>query len=370
MGATVKITRATTRVLATLDETPLVEGLPESAEHSGHRELIFLELDTDAGLTGLGLTFWHGALAPALRTAVEALGELVVGHDPTRLEALRAMLTAATGRTSALGSGLFHLALAAVDIACWDIMARAAGKSVCDLAGGFRDRVPAYASGALLRGFSLECLEQTSATLVEMGFQQLKMQCGSEPTPAESVQRVRAVRQAIGPDVDLMCDVNQNWTVHHAVQLGQRLEPYNLFWLEDPVTAEDHAGLARVAAALTTPIAAGEYAYGLAQFRQLLEAHAMDVVMIDLLRVGGITPWLKVAHLAEAFNLPVVSHRIPEIHVQLVSAIPNGLTVEYRPFTAGIFEEVPRLVAGELVVPDRPGLGLRLDPAAIRRYGV
>src|SRR5262249_35314159 len=161
-------------------------------------------------MSGLGLTFWHGALAPALRAAVDSFAELVIGQDPTRVEAIGDMLRAATGRTSANGSGLFHLALAAVDIACWDLRGKAAGESISQLAGGFRDRVPAYASGALLRGFPLDCLEKTSALLVDMGFRQMKMQCGGEATIGESVERVRVVREAIGPGVELMCDVNQN----------------------------------------------------------------------------------------------------------------------------------------------------------------
>ena len=133
---------------------------------------------------------------------------------------------------------------------------------------------------------------------------------------------------------------------------------------------DDYPGLARVADALTTPIAAGEYVYGIAPFRHLLEARAIDVVMIDLVRVGGITQWLKVAGMAEAFNLPVVSHLVPEIHVHLIAAIPNGLTVEYMPWTLGLFEETPALEQGQLVVPNKPGLGLAFDQAAIKRYQV
>jgi L-alanine-DL-glutamate epimerase-like enolase superfamily enzyme len=198
----------------------------------------------------------------------------------------------------------------------------------------------------------------------------MKMQCGSEPTVAASIERVRVVREAIGPDIDLMCDINQLWSVPHAVEVGRRLEPYHLFWLEDPVAHDDYAGLAHVADALTTPIAAGEYHYGIVPFRHLLEARAIDIVMIDVLRVGGITPWMKVAGMAEAFNVPVVSHLVPEIHVHLIGAIPNGLTVEYMPWSLRLFEETPALEGGLLVVPDRPGLGLAFDQAALRRYQV
>ena len=167
-----------------------------------------------------------------------------------------------------------------------------------------------------------------------------------------------------------MCDINQLWSVHHAIEVGRRIAPYHLFWLEDPTAHDDYAGLARVADALTTPIAAGEYHYGIVPFRHLLEARSIDIVMIDLLRVGGITQWMKVAGMAEAFNLPVVSHLIPEIHVHLVAAIPNGLTVEYMPWTLRLFEETPAIEGGRLVVPKKPGLGLAFDQAAIKRYQV
>src|SRR5262249_24244444 len=138
----------------------------------------------------------------------------------------------------------------------------------------------------------------------------------------------------------------------------------------DAVAHDDYAGLARVADALATPIAAGEYHYGIVPFRHLLEARSVDIAMIDLLRVGGITQWMKVAGMAEAFNLPVVSHLVPELHVHFVAAVPNGLTVEYMPWTLRLFEETPALEHGQLVVPNRPGLGLAFDQAVIKRYQV
>ena len=135
-------------------------------------------------------------------------------------------------------------------------------------------------------------------------------------------------------------------------------------------TADDFAGLARVTAALSTPVAGGEYVWGIVPFRHMVERHSVDVVMIDLVRVGGITQWLKVAGMAEAFNLPVVSHLIPEVHVHLIGAIPNGLTVEYMPWLAPLFEEVPEQQNGELVMPTAPGLGLKFNKATIDRYRV
>jgi L-talarate/galactarate dehydratase len=360
-----KITHVTTRVLRTPADHPLVVGLPAPIDT---REFVTLELGTDQGLVGIGVTFFGGALTPALKAAVEALAGLVVGDDPTQTEAIAAKLRRAAGSSGP--GGLFTLALSAIDIACWDLRGKAVGQSVCALLGGLRDRVLTYASGALMRPHPVKYLAEAGPRLVGMGFRQMKMQCGSEPTVAASVERVRVMREGIGADVDLMCDINQLWSVNHAIEVGRRLEPYHLYWLEDPVAHDDVPGLARVADALTTPIAAGEYHYGIVPFRHLLEARSIDVVMIDLLRVGGITQWMKVAGMAEAFNLPVVSHLVPEIHVHLVAAIPNGLTVEYMPWTLRLYEEVPRIEHGQLVVPAKPGLGLAFDQAALKRYQV
>src|SRR5881296_3013639 len=335
-----KITHVTTRVLSTPADNPL----------------------------GVGLPFFGGALTPALKAAVDALARLVIGDDPTQVEAIAAKLRRAAGSSGP--GGIFTLALSAVDTACWDLKGKAMGRSVCALLGGLRDRVPTYASGALMRPHPVDYLAKAGPRLRDMGFTQMKMQCGSESTVAASVERVRVLREAVGPDVDLMCDINQLWSVHQAIEVGRRIEPYHLYWLEDPVAHDDYAGLARVADALTTPIAAGEYHYGIVPFRHLLESRSIDVVMIDLLRVGGITQWMKVAGMAEAFNLPVVSHLVPEIHVHLVAAIPNGLTVEYMPWTLRLFEETPALEGGELVVPRKPGLGLAFDQAALKRYQV
>jgi len=360
-----KITHVTTRALRTPADNPLVVGLPAPTDT---REFVTLELGTDQGLVGVGLTFFGGALTPALKVAVDELARLTIGEDPTQVEAITAKLRRAAGSSGP--GGIFTLALSAVDIACWDLKGKALGQSVCALLGGLRERVLTYASGALMRPHPVDYLAKAGPRLKEMGFRQMKMQCGSEPTVGASIERVRVMRESIGPDVDLMCDINQLWSVNQAIEVGRRIEPYHLFWLEDPTTHDDYPGLARIADNLATPIAAGEYHYGIAPFRHLLEARAIDIVMIDLVRAGGITQWMKIAGMAEAFNLPVVSHLVPEIHVHLVAAIPNGLTVEYMPWTLRLFEETPAIENGQLVVPKKPGLGLAFDQAALKRFQV
>jgi L-talarate/galactarate dehydratase len=197
-----------------------------------------------------------------------------------------------------------------------------------------------------------------------------RMALPGNPSPAEEVRRVRVVRDAIGPDVKLMCDINQRWRVEQAIDIGKRAEDVGLFWLEDVTTCDDYQGLARVNQALSTPIAGGEYLWGITPFRQMIEARSVDYIMIDLCRVGGPTQWMKVAGMAEAFNLPVVSHVMPEMHLHLVAAIPNGLTVEYMPWMLKLYQETPAIEAGKLVLPTKPGLGLAFDEKAVAAYRV
>src|SRR5665213_358804 len=187
---------------------------------------------------------------------------------------------------------------------------------------------------------------------------------------ALEIDRMRRIREAIGPDIKLMCDINQRWRPEQAMDIGKRVEDagVGLFWLEDVTTADDYPGLARISDALSTPVAGGEYVWGIVPFRHMMEARSVDVPMVDLVRVGGITQWLKVAGMAEAFNLPVVSHLIPEVHVHLIGAAPNGLTVEYMPWLGMMFKEVPVQQNGVLAMPTKPGLGIEFDEATLERY--
>ena len=159
-----------------------------------------------------------------------------------------------------------------------------------------------------------------------------------------------------------MCDINARWRPDEAMRLGSRLEEIGFTWLEDIVPSENVTNLARIADALATPLACGEYLYGLEAFRAMLVAGAADIVMIDPFRAGGITQWLKIAALAESFGLPVVSHLAPEIQVHLVGTIPNGMTVEYMPWSMRLFQEVPWPKDGLLTPPQTPGLGLTFNP--------
>ncbi|MBV8889104.1 MAG: mandelate racemase/muconate lactonizing enzyme family protein [Alphaproteobacteria bacterium] len=332
--------------------------------------IVALRLRTDDGIEGLGVTYFGGALTRSLRRAVDELGALTIGEDPLRVERIAHKLRDAAG--SAGPAGIFLMALSAIDVALWDIKGKALNLPLWQLLGGGRDRIATYASGALRRGLTLDEAVTAAGRLREKGYRQAKMQLGlrGETSPAREIEQARLIRQAIGPDIDLMCDINQRWRVDQAIDIGRRVEEagVGLYWLEDVTAHDDYAGLARVAAALATPVAGGEYLYGIVPFRHMLEARSVDIVMIDQVRAGGITPWLKIAGMAEAFNLPVVSHGVPEIHVHLVGAAPNGLTAEYMPRLFPIWQQVPQPQQGDLLMPTAPGIGLAFDQHAIDRF--
>ncbi|HEY8000246.1 MAG TPA: mandelate racemase/muconate lactonizing enzyme family protein [Pseudolabrys sp.] len=332
-------------------------------------EFITVRIQTDNGIEGIGITTFGGKIVRTLKTTLEEFGELIKGDDPLRTEQVTAKLRVASAPCGP--GGIAALAISAIDIALWDIRGKAFGVSLARLLGGLRDRVPAYASGALVRTTPTDKLERAAAALVEKGYSQVKTQMGVEDlNAAQEIERIRLVRDAVGPDTNLMVDINQRWSVPEAISIGGQIEDLRLGWLEDPTRCDDYQGLAKIADALATPICAGEYLYGIEPHRQTMMHHSVDIVMIDLLRAGGVTQWMKIAGMAEAFNKPVASHLLPEIHVHLVAAAPNGLVVEYMPWTWRLFDNPPMPEKGEMTVPTAPGLGLKFARDLFEKYGV
>ena len=360
-----KIAGFSTRVVSVPRETGPLGG----GTNSDTVSFVTLKMWTDDGVEGIGYAgFVSVVMLKALKEAVDALAGLTIGHDPMMVEAVSSRLLGAGG--AGAPAGVVTRAAAAIDVALWDIKGRALGQPVYKLLGGFRDRVPTYASGQLWRTYDLEALAESAAKLVEQGFLAMKFRLGAEDSAAKEIARLRVMREAVGDGIDLMVDINQGWDVNQAIAIGRAFADYEIYWLEDPIHHQDYAGLARVADALDTPIAAGEYHYGIVPFRHMLEQRSIDIVMVDLLRAGGLTQWMKVAHMAEAFNLPVVSHLATEVMVHAVAAAPNGLTVEHMPWTFQLFTEEPKIENGELVLSEKPGLGIEFDEANLDRYEV
>jgi L-alanine-DL-glutamate epimerase-like enolase superfamily enzyme len=187
---------------------------------------------------------------------------------------------------------------------------------------------------------------------------------------SEDVARLSAVRDAVGPAFEIMTDANQRFTVDEAIRRARCLTPLDIAWLEEPLPADDLSGHQRLSQSTTLPIAVGESLYSPQHFREYLQRGACSVVQVDVARIGGITPWLKVAHLAETFNVPIAPHFLMELHVSLAAAVPNGRWVEYIPQLDSLTHEPMRIEAGHAIPSDAPGLGIAWDVDAINRAAV
>ncbi len=351
---------------------PLNVPFPEPITTSIHRidgaAVLAVWLETDAGVTGESYLWTIGAhRLPVLDAMVHSLFGTVRGHDPRDTEALGTRIWREINFLGHKGVTIF--AMSALDWACWDIRGRAADMSVSRLLGRARDRVPAYASGGLWASRDIPALEREAGDLVARGFRAVKMRIGL-PDIGEDLERVAAVRNAIGPGIELMADANQGLGVHHAIRLGRGLDRFDLAWFEEPVQAYDLAGSARVAAEIDTPVASGETEYTRYGFQDMIDRGSADILMPDLERVGGVSEWLKVAHMAAARDIPVSPHLFTEHCLQLCGAVANVSWAEHMPWFEPLFREQVEFVDGNLVVPDRPGMGFSFDPDAIDRFAL
>ena len=278
---------------------PLKPMNPPSPWTGGTRKQIFVRVHTDEGVTGLGEAFAYGAPLAVVSVIEESLAPLVIGQDPLRIEAVVDLMHRGTMIYGRRGLGMF--AISGIEIALWDLLGKVRGAPVYELLGGaLRPRLPAYAS--LLRYETPDAVAGACRHFVAQGFRMLKLH-------QTDVASVRAAREAVGPDVELMLDTNCPWTPFEAIAMARALEPYRLFWLEEPVwPPEDYAGLARVAVATGTPIALGENESTVHGFAEIVRQGAGDILQPSITKVGGISEFKKIAALAQTANLPIAPH--------------------------------------------------------------
>ena len=338
--------------------------LPTVLTDSTHGEMRAFELCTvrvrDAdGAEGTGYTFTIGRNGGAIHAILSReLPEILAGEDAERIERLWQKLWWALhygGR-----GGPTVLAISAIDMALWDLKAKRAGTALWRLLGGYDPKVPCYAGGIDLE-LSLDALlRQTDANLAR-GFRAIKMKVGRARL-AEDVARVAAMRQHLGDGFPLMADANMKWSADLAIRAARAFQPHDLTWLEEPVIPDDIAGHVRVVAEGGVPIASGENLRTLWDFRQLIAAGGVTYPEPDVTNCGGITSFLKIAHLAEAFNLPVTSHGAHDVTVQLLAACPNRSYLEAHGFGLERYLVHPFVLEdGCAVAPDRPGHGVEFD---------
>ena len=329
---------------------------------------VLVWLDTDAGITGESFMFDLGPKRlKILHEMVRALANNVIGRDPFMTQAIWTDMWRAVNFLGHKGVSVF--AISALDTACWDIVGKAQNMPVHKLLGGMRDAIPTYASGGLWVSMTTDELAAQAKDFLAQGFRAMKMRFG-KPSASEDGERAAAIREAIGPDIDLMADANQGFSVNHAIRVGRAIEPYNLTWFEEPVQAYDLEGSARVAAEIDTPIASGETEYARYGFRDMLERKSADILMPDLQRVGGISEFMKVAHMADSYDVPVSPHIFTEQSLQLCGAIANCNFAEHMPWFTELYNERMELVDGCLRIPDRPGLGFTFNPDAVGRFRI
>ena len=310
--------------------------------------------------------FGRGRVA-SLVAFIEDLAKSLVGEDALAMESHWRRMSNASGFIGR--RGVAALAMSTLDTACWDIAGQVAGLPVHKLLGGSRTRIEAYASQGLWLDRTVDELAAEARDLVDQGFTAVKMRAGL-PDPREDVLRVRSVREAIGPDVKLMIDANQAWALKQTLRMARLFEEHAVFWLEEPIPHGQVEDYAVVAAKIPMPLCTGESNYFKDELLSLARTRAADYVMPDLMRMGGVTEWMKAAHVCEAFGLPVTPHLFMEHSAHLACAVPNAVWQEYQPWWQPIMEEPVRMVDGHIELSDTPGFGIRLDASAVDEYRV
>lgn len=326
-------------------------------------ELVTVRLRDADGVEGLGYAYTVHVGGRAVHTLIEHdLKPLLLGADADLIEALWQKMW---WRTHFIGrGGLVGFAIAAVDVALWDLAAKRAKKPLWRHLGGHDPKVQAYAGGIDLQ-FPLDRLIAQTEGNLDKGFRAIKMKVG-RPDLAEDVERVRAMRDFLGDDVPLMVDANMQWRVDQAIRACRALAPFDLTWIEEPTIPDDVQGHRKIMEEGGQSIATGENLHTIYEFRAMIEAGGVAFPEPDLVTCGGITPWLKVARLAEAANLPLTSHGVHDLHVHLLAAVPNASFLEVHGFGLEAFMAEPlTLENGRAIAPERPGHGVAFDWARL-----
>lgn len=343
--------------------------------------MLFVEIETDAGFTGVGeCLLYH---TTGVTESVKSLASQLEGQDPLRIELLFERM---------FRGGANSAAISGIETALWDILGKVAGQPIYNLLGGrCRDEVRVYVDGFFRGADYIEAeYREKAVAAVKARYTALKMDV-DEPIPAtrrfnrglgesdlrHCVRMVESVRTAVGPDIDLAIDAHGAFDVPAAVRLGRALEPYGLLWIEDPVPVGNMAALEKVTRETTTPVCTGELLNTRYAYRELLERQAADIVMPDLARTGGVLEMKKLAALADTYYVPMAPHNMVGpiatiASAQLCTCIPNFLILEYQlgdvPWIDELLSHPIEIVDGHLQLTEQPGLGVELNHAALERY--
>ena len=350
--------------LALVDLKPKVRRTDAIQSFVSQETPIVRVFDRD-GMSGSGYSYTIGTGGSSIMALLaDHLAPRLIGREAEHIEAIWRDLLFHTHATSV--GAITALALAALDTALWDLRCRRAGLPLAVLAGGAKDSCPLYTTEGGWLHLPPAALVDDALQAKARGFGGAKIKIG-RPHVAEDVERLSAVRDAVGAGWDIMTDANQGFTLSEAIRRARHLEALDVAWFEEPLPADDVAGHTELARHTSVPIAVGESLYSAGQFKDYLQAGACSIVQVDVARSGGITPWLKVAHLAEAYNVAVCPHFLMELHVGLCCAVPNGRWVEYIPQLDEITRGKLEIRDGRAYPSPEPGLGIDWDWDAIGR---
>ena len=315
---------------------------------------------TDAdGFTGTGYSYTIGQGGAAIMSLLtDTLIPKLAGADGDCIEKIWRDLLFSTHATSV--GAITSLSLAAIDTALWDLKCRRAELPLYRMSGGAKDSVPLYTTEGGWLHLSVDDLVADAVQARSQGFAGSKVKIG-KVLLSQDRARLKAVREAVGDDYEIMVDANQGFSLSEAIRRSKMLEEMNIGWFEEPMPADDIASHAQLAMHSHVPVAVGESLYSISQFKDYLQAGAASIVQVDVARIGGITPWLKVAHMAEAYNVSVCPHFLMELHVSLVCAVNNTPWLEYIPQLDDITASGMRVDNGHAVPSGEPGLGIDWD---------
>lgn len=329
------------------------------------QETPIVKITNSDGVVGVGYSYTIGTGGPAIMSLLErTLLPRLIGRDPMQIEQIWRDMLFATHATSV--GAITSLALAAIDTALWDLKCKKLGQPLHKLAGGAKYRIPLYSTEGGWLHLSPEELVDDALARQADGFKGVKIKIGHE-LAADDAARLAAVRSAVGEHFEIMTDANQSFSLSEARRRARVLEQFDIAWFEEPMPADDVGGHEHLARSTTVPIAVGESMYSLSQFNEYLRRDAASIVQVDVARIGGITPWLKVAHMAEAFNVSVCPHFLMELHIALCCAVPNSRWLEYIPQLDSLINTSMKIEDGFGVPSDEPGLGIDWDLSAIEK---
>lgn len=332
------------------------------------QETPILRITDGDGNVGTGYCYTIGSGGTAIISLLrDTLLPRLIGRDAEEIGGIWRDLLFATHATSV--GAITSLALAVIDTALWDLRCRRAGLPLWRMAGGVKQSVPLYTTEGGWLQLPVDALVADAKAMKAKGFSGAKIKIG-KASIAEDHDRVSAVREAVGDDFKIMVDANQSFDLAEALRRADMLADYAVHWFEEPMRADDVGAHRILAQKSRVPIAVGESMYSLSQFKDYLTQSACHVVQADVARVGGITPWLKIAHMSEAFNVPICPHFLMELHVSLVCAVPNAPTLEYIPQLDEVTTSPMTVVNGSAQPSDAPGLGIEWDWDAITRMAV